>query len=1192
MRERIMWMSKGVVEFDRPKLSIDPEDIKMRLPAGRTARGEIRITSVNEVSVKGLAYSSDSRVEVLKPQYMGKNIVIPWQIKGEYIDAETEIKGKFYFIYNGGEQALSFSFTGGPVYGEKRGDELPERLEEFGEYVKEHYDDAFRLFVSSQFVHLAFMKNPTLRCLYDGLSKGKSKKQALEEFLTGSGVKEPVRITVCDNQRRYQIPEQEFTDTVAIECTSWGYLRLKLWVDAPFVKLEKNEMTQEDFNGDHLGILSYTIQPQKLHSGYNLAVIHIENAMQHLTVELTVSKAAHKRENYLRSLEYQRHMHKYVELYLKYCGGLYEDSLILNEMQTELARLRSAFRTSDFLELLHAELYCLQGKNDKAMLLLEDVKDRIQENRGEDIETYCLYLYIKAKMENSQGQMNTLVSILNETYREGKETLPIYLMLMRCDPVMADNPSLRISGAKALFKKGCNSPYLYLAALMAWEEQSELLKSLDSFEKQALLYGARKANVSRELALKAAGLSLSEKRFDLRICRILSDLYEKYPEEKLILQAICVQRMRGDKRDEESFSWYEKAVEADIRLTGLFEYYLYALPEFPSKPLPMQVLLYFSYQNQLEGRVKARLYAYILSNFQKGDSLYDAYWEQIQEFSMEQLFAGASDEYLMCIYEHVIYEEMIDIRIAQTLPDIAYTKKFTIPSGAVTHLVLCYEETDQEFVVPFRKSGKSRLTAYAPVYEDNCLALLQDEAGRRYVGDEVVEEELSESGSLKEACLRCCQSHFMMRLRQCRSVLNKPRCDREDVELFLNLLKQEHIHDIFKEQLYLALLSYYESSDEEEKCDEAVLQMDKSILSRADRDRLGCVMIRRNHLEEAAGLFSRYGFERISASLLFRLASRLILQQVYAKDPFLLQLSYYVFSEEKFDDVILEYLCEHYNGSSEDMFQILKTAIGTHASIYDMDERLLAQLLYTDCDTHLDEVFEAYNRRSSLDPMLTDAYLVLKCHSYFLGKGEAGEDLFSWLEKRQMEARENMPAALVMMLALTKYYSEKKELSQEQEKLGISYLENLHEKGYLFPYFKPLALKLKRHYSFCDHTILEYHTQKDRQLMIHTCFTGENHWETDEMKHMYEGCFVKSFLLFSDETLTYRIFQQDVLGPELLAEGQLKGDAPAGDDGMGRFTLLNRMMEDAGKEDYDKLMEEMTDYGVKDELTKRLFPLR
>ena len=111
--------------------------------------------------------------------------------------------------------------------------------------------------------------------------------------------------------------------------------------------------------------------------------------------------------------------------------------------------------------------------------------------------------------------------------------------------------------------------------------------------------------VSKELALKAARFML-EVRHSHRLTEHLAKrLYETYPETGL-LEAVCSLLIKGDRRDGESFSWYEKALKSRINLTRLYEYFLYSLPENYGSLLPKEVLLYFSYEKDLDNTSRAR----------------------------------------------------------------------------------------------------------------------------------------------------------------------------------------------------------------------------------------------------------------------------------------------------------------------------------------------------------------------------------------------------------------------------------------------------------------------------------------------------------------------------------------------------------------------------------------------------------
>ena len=55
--------------------------------------------------------------------------------------------------------------------------------------------------------------------------------------------------------------------------------------------------------------------------------------------------------------------------------------------------------------------------------------------------------------------------------------------------------------------------------------------------------------------------------------------------KRQLLHAICSILIRGSQRGKELFPWFAKGVEADVRLTRLYDYYLYTLPEDFEGPL-------------------------------------------------------------------------------------------------------------------------------------------------------------------------------------------------------------------------------------------------------------------------------------------------------------------------------------------------------------------------------------------------------------------------------------------------------------------------------------------------------------------------------------------------------------------------------------------------------------------------------
>ena len=74
--------------------------------------------------------------------------------------------------------------------------------------------------------------------------------------------------------------------------------------------------------------------------------------------------------------------------------------------------------------------------------------------------------------------------------------------------------------------------------------------------------------------------------------------YEMY-EESMILTAICTLLIKGNRMESTYFKWYEKAVESELKIAQLYEYYMAAAdPHYFNKALPRSVYLYFMHGNR------------------------------------------------------------------------------------------------------------------------------------------------------------------------------------------------------------------------------------------------------------------------------------------------------------------------------------------------------------------------------------------------------------------------------------------------------------------------------------------------------------------------------------------------------------------------------------------------------------------
>ena len=104
MRERINRLARGIIDSETPKLVLKPERLEAVVQAGEVIRGEIVVSSVNNLYIKGLAYSSHERVQVVNSAFGGLRNRIVYEVNSRFSEHGDIIEGSFYLITNGGER--------------------------------------------------------------------------------------------------------------------------------------------------------------------------------------------------------------------------------------------------------------------------------------------------------------------------------------------------------------------------------------------------------------------------------------------------------------------------------------------------------------------------------------------------------------------------------------------------------------------------------------------------------------------------------------------------------------------------------------------------------------------------------------------------------------------------------------------------------------------------------------------------------------------------------------------------------------------------------------------------------------------------------------------------------------------------------------------------------------------------------
>ncbi len=1188
MRERINRLAKGILDPEIPEMVIAPECLDEQVPAGTSVRGELSVVTTNGLNIKGLVYSSHFRVKVVNNAFGGARNRIAYEIDTSYLESGDEIRGSFFLVTSGGEREIPFVFHAQfGVSGQALGSLKTAR--DFANLARKDRETALRLFEYQEFTKAPFMQDVRTRAIYDGLQIHTNRENLLEEFLTALGVKEPVTLSAEDRERIYRVPEAVIVDTIELKKNTWGYVQGEIEAEGSFLELMAREVSEKDFKENTLQI-GYRIHPKLLHKGKNFGCIRIKTIREEITVNISVEGGAVRDASKEREREWKRAYARYLSSRLELESDQYEKALALNRMKKELDFLHSLEPQNIRISLLQAECCLMMEQKEQAGRILEECRDEVLLDRRDELENYCFFQSLFLEINPNQSQKESLVRLVRKYLAESRSHWQLFFLRLRLEPEMRENPAMTLSELSGLFMAGVNSPFLYLEVCRIYKEHPDFLHSMGTLELQAASFGIKRGMLNEKLAGKIAKMAAASRHYNALYRRILEKLYEEYPVREL-LEAICCMRIKGEKRGPEDFVWYQRAMEAGVNLTRLYEYYLYSLPKDFNHLLPKEVLLYFSYDHDLDRHSRSVLYKNILTFMNPSDELYKSYERDMEQFAMEQLFQSRINSRLAVLYDRMIYKGIIDVPVAKVLPSILRSYRVACRNANMLYVIVRYEETTEEDVFPL-KNG----VAYVPLFSEKSILLFQDAYGNRYSNIRYLKTPVMDKPELEEKCFEIYPEHPMLCLKACRQIVEKGAETEEQAAILQRALDELKLNPLYRKKILSRVIAYYQKKAAEEETGSAdlsyLLMLDKDGMNREERTSVCETLIRQNYLLEAYEMMKKYGFSDIQKSRLLKLCTRMILQNLFEEEDMLSYLAVTVFEDGKADSVILDYLCEHYNGPSGKMYDILIQANLNHTETYDLPERLLAQMLFSGETRRIDKVFDLYASKKRISDSIIKAYFTVKCTDYFLEEKETGPRVFEYLEGLIHSSQEKGRVPTIYLLALSKYYGGLKALSEEQKALCRQIVAILLEADLIFPYFKKLGQFVKIPEDIMDKAMIEYRGNKNSRVELRVrVLPDEEDFHSEEMRRVYQGIFVRQKVLFEGEILEYQVYEYQNGSSVLKAQGQVSCDMALAKQADSRFACLNDMGLCISMNEEAGLKKKMQEYLIQNETVEELFSL-
>ena len=870
-------------------------------------------------------------------------------------------------------------------------------------------------------------------------------------------------------------------------------------------------------------------------------------------------------------------------LYEKYLLGEIGQDEWKEDSLKELERLRNLGCYYPKQQLMEAYIYEQTGDLANAKSVLWPLRELKFTQEQMEEEAWYLAMAVKASVATPDQEMTAQTRIEN-LYRMNPGSYSILRVLMDTSEEYRHAPGRQMYMLEELFDLGCRSPFLYLATYEKLEKEAGYLKKLSPFMVQVLHYAARHGRLNEELTMRIGHLSEYVKNFQPVIYRLLVKCYEAYPDNDMV-DHICKYIMKGQPTKNEYFRWYQLAVEADIRITRLYEYYIETMPQGFQSVLPQVIRMYFVYNNTLSSRKRASVYANVIRNKGVDRTTYQNYRKAMEAFAQEALMEGKISEDYATIYQECI-GEIATPALGEALAKVMFSYRVYCDDPKIRSVIVCHGELKEEQSYPCTDGA-----AYIQLYTPDARILFEDEKRRRYATTvDYNLQKLMDEESYLEPCVTLDVTTPGFLLAVCQNDGKKP-ITLETLGCYQHIVQMPEFQESYRHTICRKILKYYAAHAGDDTLDTYLKKMDLMTFASVDKVLLCEILIQKGMYAMALEIISRYGYEGIGAESLMKLTSYLILDYDFVEQEELVYLAQHVFEQGLYNEVILLYLSDNLLGSVEQMALLWERMRGFQLDTYALEEEILLLSMFG--RVYLRQgaaMLEQYMAQKGKESVAL-AYSSFWAYGYFLGKKETDPYIFRCLEQcceRKLEVDR------ICHLALLKYYASLDTYTEKQEKLADQILEECTENSLRFAFYRKFPARLTKPYQMDDKQFVEVQYPAGARVTIHYRLirdndTGES-FKSEPMKNMYQGIFVKEFLLFYGETLEYYL-TVELPDDTRQTDKKLLTMEESLQEGNTKYQLINQMLagQKLGRsEQTEKAMEQ---YLQREHFARKMFPV-
>lgn len=1191
MQKLINQILEGNFDYENGSLDFSCAKIEISVKKDEIYEGSFHIYGTPGMFTGGSVISSDWRMECLNKEFIGTDEEIFFRFHGTTLEEGDVVKGNFYIISNQGEYYIPFvvnverSMVESTIGGIKN-------LFHFANLAKSNWQEAVRLFYSPEFTRIFNGSDTQYFDDYRALSAYSGVEQNMEEFLIRINKKQKVEFLTEEESLTVELPVYDAGYHVAerqltIVKNGWGYTNLYVECTGDFLFTEKEILTDDDFLGTYCRLPVF-VDSSFCRKGKNYGQICLYNSYVTLNIPVIVKVGADSGRNTQRLTE-KRSMVQLMEFYQAYRMHKISTATWLKETGKLVDRLVAMDENNIAARLFQAQLLITEERRNEAGWILDHVADLFEKQQADDT-LMAYYLYLTTLIHDEVAYVVKVTSKVEHIYRQNNSNWRVGWLLLYLSEEYHKSPAGKWSFLEKQFKAGCTSPVIYIEALSLLNYNPTLLRKLGQFEQQVLYYGTRQDSLKSETIEQMLYLVEKEKEYSEVLFKTLKNLYQKKRDARL-LREICTLLIKGGKVGRQYFDWYKAGVEAKLRITNLYEYYMMSLDLDKQQDIPKIVLMYFSYQNNLDYTRAAYLYDYVLQHREKISEIYETYRLRIEAFALEQVKRGRINRHLANIYNLVLKREMITGENCGIFSKLLFANYIRVEDTRLQKVYVYHQGSTLPAEYQLCDGG-----TWVALYGSNYTIVFEDAWQNRFIKNvEYTIEKLLMPAKFIQWLMDFDCDNLQLDMYLCEGERAEKEAPENNAIRMARILNSDYASAQVKREFYLRIIQYYYEANEEETLKGYLEAVPIDRMHAAEKNRVVEYMVLSGNYEMAGRLLEHYGPYFVDAKLLVRFIGVLIEQRNMENDPVLLAAAVYAFKKGKYDGCVLEYLMMHYQGMSRNLREIWKAARAYGVDCYKLSERILVQMLYSGAFVGEKMDMFRYYISHGAKPEVEEALLAQCSYDYFVRSRVTEAEVFEEIQKMYQRGE---PIQRVCKLALLKYCAENSNTGSElaDNEMVECFLRELMEEGIHLEIFRAFKQFDFIQQELSDKTIIEYYANPGCRASIHYVVFGDN-GESDKyvaeyMREAYRGVYFKEFVLFFGESLQYYITEEKDGEEQLTESGTLQKSDIGGVEEDSKYRLINDIVISKNLQDYDTMDKLLEEYHRKDYLNGRFFEVK